>query len=66
MKVSAGQIKPRTPRPLTAAERKKVRQKNGGHASAEDLQRLADAFAKPERTQQGGLAVSRSNNGWTS
>lgn len=47
--VPAGAVQPRHPRPLTDAERKRLRKANGGFASRKQLLRLEQAFAKPDR-----------------
>lgn len=56
----------RIPRPLTEDERKRVGPR---HATPEDLDALAQAFAKPvrENGQDGVVAKPprRSKNGWT-
>jgi hypothetical protein len=47
--IPAGAIAPRTPKPLSAKQRKRLRKQVGGFATAQQLQSLADAFAKPDR-----------------
>ena len=56
--VKPGAIKPRVPRPLT-------RDEAGGDATAADLARLAESFAKPARSKAERDTKKVRNNGWT-
>lgn len=57
-------VKADTPRPLTNAERNKLRKKCGGFAKPEALQALEAKFSKPRNT--GVRERSQSvNNGWS-
>lgn len=62
--VAPGTIPTRVPRPLTDAERKRIRKANGGFASADKLAELEAAFAKPERKPKRTEVKSKDQNGW--
>jgi hypothetical protein len=63
VKVPAGTIKIKEPRPLTEDEKRKVRERVGGDATQDQLADLEAAFRKPERSQD-SKPESRDSNGW--
>lgn len=60
--VPPGVIRPRTPRPLTGAEKAKLRKDAGGHATAAQLAKLATP--KPKRRRE-AEPKRRDSNGWS-
>lgn len=61
--IPAGAIEERKPRPLTDAERAKLRDEAGGFASKDDLDGLAKQFAKPSRHHT-DATYKGDANGW--
>lgn len=64
--VPAGAIKPPEPKPLTEAQKRKLRKLAGGDAPVSQLKDLEAKFSKPERVKplEAHKPSKQTNNGW--